>query len=102
MNEILDELNGWERAQLELAPPVEPDPTVAELNEAVRFARARLSVATDEMQVRRGSLCALRAKMVAEDELRSVMAERRRYESQHDVQCLRQLDMSGARRLRRR
>lgn len=71
-----------------------------DLEEAVRFARARLQQATEayEMTWPR-SLFLLRARMVAGDELRNLTAERKRFEDDRSVAALRQADLSHARRV---
>lgn len=71
-----------------------------DLEEAVRFARARLQQATEVFESTwPRSLFLLRARMVATDELRNLMAERQRFEDDRSVEALRQADLTHARRV---
>lgn len=76
----------------------EPDDvTKSDLDDAVVFARQRLDRAESAYRVGGKTLLLLRAKMVAEDELKALLAERRQFEADRDVSSIRRLDCRGCR-----
>lgn len=73
-------------------------PTRNDLTDAVIFALRRLGRATDDYEATRPrSLVLLRAKQIAEDELRALRAELHEYDEDRSIQAVRRADAHGPR-----
>ena len=77
-------------------------PTKDELDDAVDFARDRLQRAEDAYLDGGRTLALLRARQVAEDEYRQIVAERHQFDDDRDVRVLYRAERFSSRRLMRR